>query len=274
MGGPLVIDAEPSWEAQAVRQLRLQGYARLRLTPDEARLTRDLYDAASDFFSDEAAMRSLEVDDEQWRQYDSRSGYVADRKRQTFELHSSAEHLPRRLARDASGQSRFMRCTWAFNDMCDARCERALVELAASDPSSPLSRLVACERRGATRPAASEAEASEEGAPSQPSRSKSPMWFASSMLRVYRYNKEYAARDGDAHRDMGVVTFIPRSSWPGLEIQPMALAAAHAGFPGPRPGEWLRIEKVRRHPPPPAPHTPAPSPARPRPPPSAPLPRS
>ena len=56
--------------------------------------------------------------------------------------------------------------------------------------------------------------------------------LVNSMLRVYRYFGVFD-RDGDPHYDMGLLTLIPKSSSPGLEIRPELTRT------------WTKIEQVR-----------------------------
>ena len=60
--------------------------------------------------------------------------------------------------------------------------------------------------------------------------------FKSSLMRVYRYARERWERrmdvgDGDPHHDMGLLTLIPCSTSPALDILE------------PRTSEWLPIEE-------------------------------
>ena len=82
-----VVDTSlPGWPARAAAQLRARRYARLRLTPAEAELTRRLYAAAGSFFEDDAK-HAVAVDERQLRNLDDRSGFIPSQRREMYELH-------------------------------------------------------------------------------------------------------------------------------------------------------------------------------------------
>ena len=82
-----VIDmAQPGWPALAAAQLRARRFARLRLTPAEAELTRRLYAATSAFYDDDAK-HAVAVSDRQLGALDDRSGYIPSKRREMYELH-------------------------------------------------------------------------------------------------------------------------------------------------------------------------------------------
>ena len=82
-----VIDmALPGWPALAAAQLRARRFARLRLTPAEAELTRRLYAATSAFYDDDAK-HAVAVSDRQLGALNDRSGYIPSKRREMYELH-------------------------------------------------------------------------------------------------------------------------------------------------------------------------------------------
>ena len=86
-----VIDmALPGWPALAAAQLRARRFARLRLTPAEAELTRRLY-AATDALYDDDAKHAVAVSDRQLGALDDRSGYIPSKRREMYELHGRRE---------------------------------------------------------------------------------------------------------------------------------------------------------------------------------------
>ena len=58
----------------------------------------------------------------------------------------------------------------------------------------------------------------------------------SSMLRVYQYRSDYEKQIalGGPHRDLGLLTIIPRGSAPGLELQIEGMQ------------EWVHLEQQMR----------------------------
>lgn len=115
-----VVDTSlPGWPARAAAQLRARRYARLRLTPAEAELTRRLYAAAGSFFEDDAK-HAVAVHERQLRNLDDRSGFIPSQRREMYELHGRSRFplhtlLPRtrRSRRTRSTRrSRCTRCTW------------------------------------------------------------------------------------------------------------------------------------------------------------------
>ena len=209
--------ADPSWVRLACEQLRKHRYARLRLTSVEAELAHRLYDAASSFFDDDAK-HDLEIPEEEYRQYDSRSGFVPSRRRELFELHRPA---PKELRAPAgSTGAKVIQVSDAFEGMCRARCDQALQELAASSPQ--LASLIEKETEAAHQQLSPATAASSPATTTTELAAMEPSGFVNSMsmLRVYRYKEAYYFEDGDAHHDMGLLTLIVRGTRPGLEIQP------------------------------------------------------
>jgi isopenicillin N synthase-like dioxygenase len=194
---PSAVDvASPSWTAQAFETLKQWGYVRLRLTPAEASFVHDLYAATDVLFNDTRALRQLEVPDDQIDDLDWRSGYVWGRSREIFELHCGSQSAERLNKAHGTSAREFVRCLWRFSDMCDQLCLGALEDIPTYGSALSFQSLL---RR-------------------YPNTDN----LVDKMLRVYRYSKTYDRPDGDidAHYDMGLLTIIPRSTSPGLMIQP------------------------------------------------------
>jgi len=212
---PTVVDiSEPSWTARAYDDLKQWGYARLRLTPAEVSLMQDLYDATDKFFDDRGSTRKLEVPDEEFDDLDERSGYVFDRHREMFEVHcnvSQTRSLKRRwndLPLPAATR-RFLRLMWSVTEMCENRCNEAMLDIAGVLNCAPLDELL----HGEANRSHSKCD---DGSPALDG-------IVENMLRVYRYAKTYDRPNGDIdlHYDMGLLTLIPRSTSPGLQIRPV-----------------------------------------------------
>ena len=70
-----VVDAtSDDWASQACDRLRRRGYARLRLSPDDAAIVRQMLGSAATFFRDEAAKDESRVG--KGADPDTRSGYL------------------------------------------------------------------------------------------------------------------------------------------------------------------------------------------------------
>lgn len=209
---PTVIDIDsPSWTRLAYQDLKQWGYARLRLTPPEASLMRDLYVSTDEFFNDRSSTRKLEVPDEAFDDLDERSGYVFDRHREMFEVHCNYPHDQplRKRTSDTSLSSetrQFLRLIWDVIEMCETRCNEALLDIAGVLNCAPLDELL-------------HGESNRDESGQQPQLDK----IVENMLRVYRYAKTYDRPNGDIdmHYDMGLLTLIPRSTSPGLQIRPV-----------------------------------------------------
>ena len=92
-----VVDmALPGWPALAAAQLRARRFARLRLTPAEADLTRRLYVATGAFYDDDAK-HAVAVDERNLCALDDRSGFIASKRREMYELHGRSEPAERTL---------------------------------------------------------------------------------------------------------------------------------------------------------------------------------
>jgi len=199
---------------RACELLWLQGFARLRLGPADARLAQQLLQDAGTFFQDTAATRGAHVPPMERSAVDSRSGYVAERGREFLELHLRAGST------HASPESKvaLMCSASAFAAAAHVLCERVLDELARS--SAPLASVISDERAAAQGPADSDgacatvAAAAAGGGPS--SARCGAASFSASMLRVHSYSCE---SDYPPHEDLGLLTLAPRSSLAGLMVQ-------------------------------------------------------
>jgi len=201
-----------TWTSEAVRSLQRDGFAVIKLTPTEAAAVHEMLDAAQQAFEDSVEMRALRISDEQLDDLDSRDGYVCDRVREWLELHHFGSH-PFGKLEDHPKASRFLETALTFASICEARCTQALAALATAIGGGGAAQLRALVD-GAERARAED----------RPRETISP------MVRVYKYHGVLNERDGDPHYDMGLLTLIPKSSSPGLEIQPKGSA------------EWVPIE--------------------------------
>ena len=206
---------------RACELLWLQGFARLRLGPADARLAQQLLRDAGAFFQDTAATRGAHVPPMERSAVDSRSGYVAERGREFLELHLRAGST------HASSESKvaLMCSASAFAAAGHVLCERVLDELARS--SAPLASVISDERAAetaadsdgacaaATAAAAAAAAAVVAGGGPSPAR-RGAASFSASMLRVHSYSTE---SDYPPHEDLGLLTLAPRSSLAGLMVQ-------------------------------------------------------
>jgi hypothetical protein len=132
--------------------------------------------------------------------------------REWLELHHFGSH-PFGKLEDHPKASRFLETALTFASICEARCTQALAALATAIGGGGAAQLRALVD-GAERARAED----------RPRETISP------MVRVYKYHGVLNERDGDPHYDMGLLTLIPKSSSPGLEIQPKGSA------------EWVPIE--------------------------------
>ena len=204
---------------RACELLWLQGFARLRLGPADARLAQQLLRDAGAFFQDTAATRVAHVPPMERSAVDSRSGYVAERGREFLELHLRAGST------HASSESKVaLMCSASeFAAAGHVLCERVLDELARS--SAPLASVISDERAaetaansdGACSVAATAATAVAVVAGGGPSPARrGAASFSASMLRVHSYSTE---SDYPPHEDLGLLTLAPRSSLAGLMVQ-------------------------------------------------------
>ena len=201
-----------TWTSEAIRSLQRDGFAVIKLTPTEAAAVHEMLDAAQQAFEDSVEMRALRISDEQLDDLDSRDGYVRDRVREWLELHHFGSH-PFGQLEDHPKARRFLEAALTFASICEARCAQALAALATAIGGGGAAQLRALVD-GAARARAED----------RPRETISP------MVRVYKYHGVLNERDGDPHYDMGLLTLIPKSSSPGLEIQPNGSA------------EWVPIE--------------------------------
>ena len=201
---------------RACELLWLQGFARLRLGPADARLAQQLLQDAGAFFQDAAATRGVHVPPMERSAVDSRSGYVAERGREFLELHLRAGST------QASPESKvgLMCSASAFAAAGHVLCERVLDELARS--IAPLASIISDERAAETAAdsggacaAAAAAAAPVAGGGQSPTR-RGAASFSASMLRVHSYSSE---SDYPPHEDLGLLTLAPRSSLAGLMVQ-------------------------------------------------------
>ena len=89
-----VIDTSFSeWPSRAAALLREQGFARLRLAPDDAMRSRKLLCDADGFFNDPAGVRDMHIAPGERDARDTRSGYVFERGREYLELHPRTRSL-------------------------------------------------------------------------------------------------------------------------------------------------------------------------------------
>ena len=202
---------------RACELLWLQGFARLRLGPADARLAQQLLQDAGAFFQDAAATRGVHVPPMERSAVDSRSGYVAERGREFLELHLRAGST------QASPESKvgLMCSASAFAAAGHVLCERVLDELARS--IAPLASIISDERAAETAADSGGACAAAAAAPAAPvaGGGQSPARrgaasFSASMLRVHSYSSE---SDYPPHEDLGLLTLAPRSSLAGLMVQ-------------------------------------------------------
>ena len=221
MQGPNPIDAtSTSWTKEAVEALRRYTYAIIRLPEQEVLQVREMYAAAREAFGDRASRRQLRLPDGMIDDLDNRSGFVSDPHREWLELHCStpAEYDG---PIDSPAANHVLDCSARVASTCRDRCEQVLVELAGEDASSALAQLVAEEER--SRPPSAGALETSVG-------------FSESMLRVYQYARDFWLREGDGHHDMGLLTLIPKSTSPGLQILPEKSDSWRA--------KWRDIEQV------------------------------
>ena len=185
-----VIDTSFSeWPSRAAALLREQGFARLRLAPDDAERSRKLLCDADGFFNDPAGVRDMHIAPGERDARDTRSGYVFERGREYLELHPRT----RSLRPTSAAAAVLLRTATAFSSACHELCERALVALQCDD--GRLESLVRMEQSLAGAGDAS---------------------FGASMLRVHRYTE---GADYPPHVDLGLLTLAPRASVPGLVVQ-------------------------------------------------------
>ncbi|KAL1521463.1 hypothetical protein AB1Y20_021125 [Prymnesium parvum] len=219
---PAIDTVEPDWAVRACEQLRERLYARLRLRPREVRRVRELYDATQHAFSCRHSRRQLRVPEREMDELDHRNGYVADPHREWLELHCSTP-TTYEYEITAPPAVHLMACATRVARFCRERCDEALRELAhGAGACSHLSQLLTDEDRIPPPPA--DAAESERG-------------FVESMLRVYQYSRDFQLRPDDGHHDVGLLTIIPRSTSPGLQIQPEKDAR------GSWRAEWLDVER-------------------------------
>lgn len=203
-----------AWTSEAIRSLQRDGFAVIKLMPTEAAAVHEMLDAAQQAFEDSVEMRALRISDEQLDNLDSRDGYVCDRVREWLELHHFGSH-PFGKLEDHPKACRFLETALTFASICEARCTQALAALATAIGGGGAAQLRALVD-GAERARAE----------------VRPRETISPMVRVYKYHGVLNERDGDPHYDMGLLTLIPKSSSPGLEIQPKGSA------------EWVPIETM------------------------------
>ena len=253
---PVIDCSEDGWEARACSELRRVAFVKVRLTDREQRCIRDLYEAAEDAFEDRASRREMELPLLDARRLDSRSGYVDDGKREFLELHHLIAHnLLKSEDRAPAPAAHLLAVATEYATYMRKRCYTLLSELAGS-ASSPLGQLLASEARHASM---RRKGVGDHGA-------ETDTGFSTSMLRVYQYSRapdlsedhesadgrgDLSRRrkdDGDPHHDMGLLTIIPRSSFPGLDVQlpctPHASSQQlHDADAADAPLEWVSIEK-------------------------------
>jgi len=207
---PSIVDVDsPSWTSDACLILRSWGFARLRMSPSEAALVQELYDSMDAVFQDEHSGMQLEIPDADMDRLDQRSGYVFGKHRHMLELHPGCSSVSRLCRANAPCAVRLVCCAKNFAATCEKWCDEALRELA--NCCEHLNHVL-CDNNDQLK-------------------------VIDNMLRVYRYKESYDRPDGDigAHYDMGLLTIIPKSSSPGLKIQP----------PGSK--KWCSIEDYLAH---------------------------
>ena len=202
------IDPGSEWATEATQSLREHGYAKIRLSAMEAKLTSDMYAAAEAAFENPAEMHALRVPDRMLDDLDTRDGHVQDRTREWLELHSFPPKAFGSIEEPKA--AKFLEYSLEFASMCEARCTQALHALATAD--------TACPNLGSLLQGETRARAEDRQEMIQP------------MLRVYRYHGLLREREGDPHYDIGLLTMIPKSSSPGLEIRPE------------NSSDWIQIE--------------------------------
>jgi len=210
---PDVIDiCSPTWPSLAFKDLKKFGCARLKLEPCDNAVVDDLYDAMERLSNDRTAQDQVEVPDAAFDNLDQRNGYVWDKHREIFELHPQCANATELSGGDSSTARSIVQCAWDYCDMCEMRCLTALEEVIAEFP-------LVRDFLGADKDQQLGAGVIE------------------NMLRVYRYNKTYDKPDGDidAHFDMGLFTIIPKSTSPGLMIQPS------------KSSQWCSVEESLKH---------------------------
>ncbi|EOD16455.1 hypothetical protein EMIHUDRAFT_256184, partial [Emiliania huxleyi CCMP1516] len=187
-----------NWAEDAARELKAHVYTTLKLPPDLGKRVQQLYGDAERAFDDRASRRQLRVPEDDRDDLDARNGFIDDRKREWLELHTS---IPADFGGpvDAPPATRLLECACAVEHAFRALCQQVLEVLARSSP--PLAALVAEEARSPLPP---------------PGARESSRGFAESMLRVY--DSSFRQREGEGHYDMGLLTLIPRSTSPGLQI--------------------------------------------------------
>jgi len=222
---PCVIDTDSSsWAVQASQMLRQNMYARLRLPAHEVCLVREMYAAAKAAFSDGRSRRQLRIPDDMVDDLDSRNGFVDDPNREWLELHCS---IPAEFDGPIENPAalRVLECAERVFSACRVRCQEVLCELTENDTSSALGKLIAQENR--TQPPPAGARETCRG-------------YSESMLRVYRYSSNFQLRQGDGHHDMGLLTLIPKGSYPGLQIQLDKNTSKNTSWRA----TWINIEEI------------------------------
>lgn len=181
--------------------IRRRGFSIVRLRDPLERSI--LFDAAADFFDDEAAKRDSHIPPKQRCESDARMGYVTDAGREYLELHPRLAASTSITGLKALSAQRLAQAAESFATSCHALAIETL-ECLAKDCSA-LETFLQMEHSS--------------GASSS---------FSASMLRVHRYTYD---SDFPPHQDLGLVTVAPRASCPGLEVQDIST------------GEWISVEE-------------------------------
>lgn len=195
--------ADASWTQAVCHDLHKYGCARVRMLPDEVYAVKQLYAAADALFNDCHERWLLEIPEEEFDDFDHRSGYIYSRRREYFEVHlkcRSADELNDKCEGPAGRN--FLQRMWAVSDICHKRCHEALQEIATASSSPTLLQILT----------------SRDDDDDEPDQFK----VLKECLRVYRYREEYSRSEQDPcyHFDVGLLTMIPKGTHPALLINP------------------------------------------------------
>ena len=210
--------AASNFAARACELLREQGFARVKMITADAALAHQMYCDANAFFDDSVAKRGSHVPPNERKAMDARTGYIREGGREYLEIHPRTAAAAAPCAGAATTEA--LRCSGtALANACHRVCEVVLAELAGTttthitgDARGALESLIRAEQNVAVTDGF--------GATDVP--------FGASMLRIHRYTED---ADLPVHCDLGLLTFAPRASLAGLQVQV------------PATGAWIAIEE-------------------------------
>lgn len=217
-----------NFAARAYKQLRDQGYARLKLTTADAAVVQRMFADADSFFSDREAVRWAHVPPNDRARHDSRSGYAIEKGREFFEVHPRAAQATKAIRTAALQPS-----VEHFCAMCHRHCMSVLREMAPSNRA--VAAVLDAEEGDATT-----TDTPRRPPPPPPSSASAvaAQSFSASMVRVHLYVEDV---EHPPHKDLGLLTLAPRASAPGLVVrcaQPQATAFSRRAL---RPALTLRM---------------------------------